>query len=111
MTQIRLCNSPTPQMGGRDCQGEGRHTKVCQKSPCPSELDISTKLIMEYCVFESKIVTDGFLLVLKSMEVGDLGHHGTPALLPVVEEFKTENVSALTLRPNTVEKIVLAILL
>uniref|UniRef100_A0A3Q2UGA8 Thrombospondin-1 n=1 Tax=Fundulus heteroclitus TaxID=8078 RepID=A0A3Q2UGA8_FUNHE len=35
MTQIRLCNSPTPQMGGRDCQGEGRHTKICQKSPCP----------------------------------------------------------------------------
>uniref|UniRef100_A0A8C6PK97 Thrombospondin-1 n=1 Tax=Nothobranchius furzeri TaxID=105023 RepID=A0A8C6PK97_NOTFU len=35
MTQIRLCNSPTPQMGGRDCQGEGRHTKVCQMSPCP----------------------------------------------------------------------------
>ncbi|MED6248128.1 thrombospondin-1-like [Girardinichthys multiradiatus] len=35
MTQIRLCNSPTPQMGGRDCQGEGRHTKVCQLSPCP----------------------------------------------------------------------------
>uniref|UniRef100_A0AAX7UTP5 Thrombospondin-1 n=1 Tax=Astatotilapia calliptera TaxID=8154 RepID=A0AAX7UTP5_ASTCA len=35
MTQIRLCNSPTPQMGGKDCEGEGRHTKVCRKSPCP----------------------------------------------------------------------------
>lgn len=40
MTQIRLCNSPTPQMGGRDCQGEGRQTKACKKSPCPSEFDI-----------------------------------------------------------------------
>ncbi|XP_069008144.1 thrombospondin-1-like isoform X2 [Embiotoca jacksoni] len=35
ITQIRLCNSPTPQMGGRDCQGEGRQTKICKKSPCP----------------------------------------------------------------------------
>uniref|UniRef100_A0A8C5HHI0 Thrombospondin-1-like n=1 Tax=Gouania willdenowi TaxID=441366 RepID=A0A8C5HHI0_GOUWI len=35
ITQIRLCNSPTPQMGGRDCQGDGRHTKACTKSPCP----------------------------------------------------------------------------
>uniref|UniRef100_A0A672HD24 Thrombospondin-1 n=1 Tax=Salarias fasciatus TaxID=181472 RepID=A0A672HD24_SALFA len=35
ITQIRLCNSPTPQMGGKDCQGEGRQTKVCKKSPCP----------------------------------------------------------------------------
>uniref|UniRef100_A0A8C6WT15 Thrombospondin 1a n=2 Tax=Neogobius melanostomus TaxID=47308 RepID=A0A8C6WT15_9GOBI len=35
ITRIRLCNSPTPQMGGRDCQGEGRQTEVCRKSPCP----------------------------------------------------------------------------
>ncbi|KAM7402898.1 hypothetical protein PAMA_003698 [Pampus argenteus] len=35
ITRIRLCNSPTPQMGGRDCQGEGRQTEICQKSPCP----------------------------------------------------------------------------
>ncbi|XP_061651323.1 thrombospondin-1-like [Phyllopteryx taeniolatus] len=35
ITHIRLCNSPTPQMGGMDCQGEGRQTEICQKSPCP----------------------------------------------------------------------------
>uniref|UniRef100_A0A8D2ZY13 Thrombospondin-1 n=1 Tax=Scophthalmus maximus TaxID=52904 RepID=A0A8D2ZY13_SCOMX len=35
ITRIRLCNSPTPQMGGMDCEGEGRQTEICQKSPCP----------------------------------------------------------------------------
>uniref|UniRef100_A0A674P382 Thrombospondin-1 n=1 Tax=Takifugu rubripes TaxID=31033 RepID=A0A674P382_TAKRU len=35
ITRIRLCNSPTPQMGGMDCQGEGRQTEICHKSPCP----------------------------------------------------------------------------
>ncbi|XP_034078366.1 thrombospondin-1-like isoform X1 [Gymnodraco acuticeps] len=35
ITRIRLCNSPTPQMGGMDCQGDGRQTEICQKSPCP----------------------------------------------------------------------------
>uniref|UniRef100_A0A8C9S207 Thrombospondin-1 n=1 Tax=Scleropages formosus TaxID=113540 RepID=A0A8C9S207_SCLFO len=35
ITRIRLCNSPTPQMGGKECVGEGRQTKGCEKSPCP----------------------------------------------------------------------------
>uniref|UniRef100_A0A8C8LQD1 Thrombospondin 1 n=1 Tax=Oncorhynchus tshawytscha TaxID=74940 RepID=A0A8C8LQD1_ONCTS len=35
ITRIRLCNSPTPQLEGKDCQGEGRQTETCTKSPCP----------------------------------------------------------------------------
>nr|ADX36088.1 thrombospondin-1 [Ambystoma mexicanum] len=35
VTRIRLCNSPTPQMNGRPCEGEARENKPCQKDPCP----------------------------------------------------------------------------
>lgn len=41
------------------------------------------------------------------MEVGDLGHHGTPALLLVMEESRPANVSVLILCPNMEERIVL----
>ncbi|TRY83537.1 hypothetical protein DNTS_016252, partial [Danionella cerebrum] len=35
VTRIRLCNSPTPQMGGRDCSGDGRQTQSCREKACP----------------------------------------------------------------------------
>nr|3R6B_A Chain A, Thrombospondin-1 [Homo sapiens] len=35
ITRIRLCNSPSPQMNGKPCEGEARETKACKKDACP----------------------------------------------------------------------------
>lgn len=42
------------------------------------------------------------------MEVGDLGHHGTPALSPAAKEFRPASVSAQTRPPNLEERTVSA---
>uniref|UniRef100_A0A4W3HUQ8 Thrombospondin 1 n=1 Tax=Callorhinchus milii TaxID=7868 RepID=A0A4W3HUQ8_CALMI len=33
ITRIRLCNSPMPQMGGKDCTGEKRENEKCEQKP------------------------------------------------------------------------------
>lgn len=53
----------------------------------------------------------GFYESFKSMEVGDLGQFGTPAVLPVVEGFRPANVSAMIPLPNMEERSVLVMLL
>lgn len=31
----RLCNSPLPKYGGKDCVGDGTATQLCNKQACP----------------------------------------------------------------------------
>lgn len=47
ITRIRLCNSPSPQMNGKPCEGEARETKACKKDACPSKCVCAVQLRAE----------------------------------------------------------------
>lgn len=38
--RTRLCASPAPQHGGRQCEGSDVHIDFCNSDPCPSESDL-----------------------------------------------------------------------
>lgn len=44
ITRIRLCNSPSPQLNGKPCEGEARETKACRKDACPSKWALSCRV-------------------------------------------------------------------
>ena len=35
--QTRICNTPLPQHGGADCEGEPIQEEECERVPCPSK--------------------------------------------------------------------------
>lgn len=35
--RTRICASPAPQYGGRQCEGNDIHIDFCNNEPCPSE--------------------------------------------------------------------------
>lgn len=36
-TRVRLCNAPSPQLGGKECFGESREVTTCFEPHCPSK--------------------------------------------------------------------------
>ena len=34
-TRLRLCDSPAPAHGGKDCGGESSEERKCNTNPCP----------------------------------------------------------------------------
>ena len=47
-SRTRECNSPAPQYGGKECDGEAKESQVCNdKIPCPGVLALSRN--SNYC--------------------------------------------------------------
>ena len=49
-TRTRLCNNPSPQFGGDDCNGDDSESTPCNPSPCPSK-DFIIQFIIEFFLF------------------------------------------------------------
>uniref|UniRef100_A0A3B4Z1V9 Hemicentin-1 n=1 Tax=Stegastes partitus TaxID=144197 RepID=A0A3B4Z1V9_9TELE len=63
--RTRLCASPAPQHGGRQCEGNDVHIDFCNSDPCPSEIFFLVfifylLLILRYTSFKSYSVSEKF---------------------------------------------------
>lgn len=53
--RTRLCASPAPQHGGRQCEGNDVHIDFCNTDPCPSESDDLLFVLTVYIVYPSHL--------------------------------------------------------
>lgn len=54
--RTRLCASPAPKHGGRQCEGNDVHIDFCNSEPCPSELSLKyTRQIHTACLSNANI--------------------------------------------------------
>ncbi|KAI5611298.1 thrombospondin-1 isoform X2, partial [Silurus asotus] len=86
ITRIRLCNSPTPQMGGKECQGQGRQTENCEKSPCPNVkilyLGTTACRVLHATMVHSHLAVEWRMLLQKNRQVATSN----------VLDYATENI-------------------
>uniref|UniRef100_A0A8C2FKQ6 Thrombospondin 2b n=1 Tax=Cyprinus carpio TaxID=7962 RepID=A0A8C2FKQ6_CYPCA len=62
ITRIRHCNAPVPQRGGKDCEGDGRETQICNRQECPIGKKNKRMNIICYMYVLLHIICDFFIL-------------------------------------------------